>query len=372
MKNLKDAALVTVREDVVRFLLGEGPLDGLWFGDLSPDLRGAFWWRNPLRLSMHPASPSASAQQIQNDTLSELQFGLALLANESGENLTKPEWLESVKKWAHDMNASLDASPSHEGDIHKEVEQQHERSESKIAEALAALPSGAPTYHMTRAELVVPAVDLKQAHGLAMDALTYPSGSLTGEERKALARAYLRLEAERAAVSSSAPIAWFFDHGTHKQISPTERTEPGWNPLYTSPVSATLDIDHRQNLTGDAVLDEVADELGVQRFANTMRAKLAEKRLQGYSGWNNDCSRERLEQLLAKHIEKPWDERNLTDIANFCMMLWNREHPCGTPDGSPSMSWYRCWKCGGALNTAGNCPKHGPQNVRNIGGRDHG
>ena len=52
--------LVTIREDVARFLLGEGALDGLWFGDQSPDLRGTYWWRNPLRLTMHPYTPPSA------------------------------------------------------------------------------------------------------------------------------------------------------------------------------------------------------------------------------------------------------------------------------------------------------------------------
>lgn len=45
--------LVTIREDVARFLLGEGPLDGSWFGEHVGG-RAPYWWRDPLRLSMHP------------------------------------------------------------------------------------------------------------------------------------------------------------------------------------------------------------------------------------------------------------------------------------------------------------------------------
>ncbi len=75
--------------------------------------------------------------------------------------------------------------------------------------------------------------------------------------------------------------------------------------------------------------DEWADEIGVERFAKEMFAKLTEKRLQGHSGWNYDCTDAHLERLLQKHIEKPWDARNMVDIANFLMMLWNRKHPTG-------------------------------------------
>lgn len=62
-------ALVTVREDIVRFLLGEGALDGKWYGDRDPG-QPAYWWRGPLRLSMHPYSlPSAIERPSWHDVL---------------------------------------------------------------------------------------------------------------------------------------------------------------------------------------------------------------------------------------------------------------------------------------------------------------
>lgn len=35
--------------DVVRFLNGEIPLDGVWFGDKHPTLKGNYWWRSFLK-----------------------------------------------------------------------------------------------------------------------------------------------------------------------------------------------------------------------------------------------------------------------------------------------------------------------------------
>jgi len=35
--------------DVFKFLLGEGPLDGVWFGERPEGERGDFWWRKHLR-----------------------------------------------------------------------------------------------------------------------------------------------------------------------------------------------------------------------------------------------------------------------------------------------------------------------------------
>lgn len=36
-------------EQMVAFLCGEAPLDGVWFGELHPGQKGAFWWRKFLR-----------------------------------------------------------------------------------------------------------------------------------------------------------------------------------------------------------------------------------------------------------------------------------------------------------------------------------
>lgn len=35
--------------EVMKFLLGEGPLDGVWFGEKHPTEKGSFWWRKYLR-----------------------------------------------------------------------------------------------------------------------------------------------------------------------------------------------------------------------------------------------------------------------------------------------------------------------------------
>jgi hypothetical protein len=36
-------------QEMVEFLCGEDPLDGVWFGDLHPTEPGKFWWRKHLR-----------------------------------------------------------------------------------------------------------------------------------------------------------------------------------------------------------------------------------------------------------------------------------------------------------------------------------
>lgn len=64
--------------EVVAFLLGEGPLDGQWFGDSPPDgQKGAFWWRHRLRQALVAAALSSPAPEpgAQPDTrsMSELE-----------------------------------------------------------------------------------------------------------------------------------------------------------------------------------------------------------------------------------------------------------------------------------------------------------
>ena len=49
MREGLDRGMVEVPREVVAFLKGVGPLDGVWFGDPKPDgERGNFWWRKHL------------------------------------------------------------------------------------------------------------------------------------------------------------------------------------------------------------------------------------------------------------------------------------------------------------------------------------
>ena len=70
-----------------------------------------------------------------------------------------------------------------------------------------------------------------------------------------------------------------------------------------------------------------ADEMGVDRFTVAMRRKLTQKRKEGRGGWNipDACGIEDLREMLEDHLQKG----DLVDIANFAMMIWNRENPNG-------------------------------------------
>lgn len=64
------------------------------------------------------------------------------------------------------------------------------------------------------------------------------------------------------------------------------------------------------------------DDAAVDRFAATMKWKLAKKRAEGRGGWDNPavCSIDDLARMLVTHVAKS----DPIDIANFAMMLWNR------------------------------------------------
>lgn len=72
-------------------------------------------------------------------------------------------------------------------------------------------------------------------------------------------------------------------------------------------------------------VDAHPDDIAVDRFAAAMKEKLANKRAQGYGGWDDKekCSAERLQKLLIDHLAKG----DPVDIGNFAMMLWNRGEP---------------------------------------------
>ena len=80
---------------------------------------------------------------------------------------------------------------------------------------------------------------------------------------------------------------------------------------------------------------EVADTEGVRRFAEAMNLKMAKKRDQGKRGWNSPvpkgnkfyfgCTVKNLEASLREHCSKG----DVVDIANLCMMIWNRRNPRG-------------------------------------------
>ena len=60
-----------------------------------------------------------------------------------------------------------------------------------------------------------------------------------------------------------------------------------------------------------------ADDVAVDALAALLKAKLAKQRAKGYSGWDTDCTQQRLSNLLRAHVEKG----DPVDVANFCAFL---------------------------------------------------
>ncbi|MGI2125583.1 hypothetical protein [Shewanella oncorhynchi] len=68
------------------------------------------------------------------------------------------------------------------------------------------------------------------------------------------------------------------------------------------------------------------DDIGIDRFTNAMRLKMAYARSKGRSGWNDQalCSGEQLAAGLVEHLSKG-NDGTFEDVANFAMMLHQRK-----------------------------------------------
>ncbi|WP_259574239.1 hypothetical protein [Shewanella baltica] len=68
------------------------------------------------------------------------------------------------------------------------------------------------------------------------------------------------------------------------------------------------------------------DDIGIDRFTNAMRLKMAYARSKGRSGWNDQalCSGEQLAEALVEHLSKG-NDGTFEDVANFAMMLHQRK-----------------------------------------------
>ena len=70
------------------------------------------------------------------------------------------------------------------------------------------------------------------------------------------------------------------------------------------------------------------DDIAVDRFAMAMKEKMAAARAKGRGGWEGPtCNAQLLSDMLRDHVAKG-DPR---DVANFCMMLWNRGEAIQAP-----------------------------------------
>lgn len=101
---------VMVPVEVVKFLTGEGPLDGLWFGEHPFGLGGGkYWWRNHLPaarpLTASPTAPSAEASEPVRDEPKSLNAKIADQLRPFLKPGDKVIWREAFR-W-HDDNGVL-------------------------------------------------------------------------------------------------------------------------------------------------------------------------------------------------------------------------------------------------------------------------
>lgn len=87
-----------------------------------------------------------------------------------------------------------------------------------------------------------------------------------------------------------------------------------------------------------ATPEQHPDDAAVDRFAASMKAKLAKSRAKGRGGWEDktQCSAEYLSELLCGHVEKG----DPVDVANFCMLLQQRgESIAAAPAQGQQVEW---------------------------------
>ncbi|SIT00022.1 hypothetical protein [Achromobacter sp. MFA1 R4] len=103
------------------------------------------------------------------------------------------------------------------------------------------------------------------------------------------------------------------------------------------------------------------DDVAVERFAIAMKAKLAEKRKQGYGGWDDEeCPAQWLSQLLRAHVEKG----DPLDVGNFAMMLHQRGERI--TDAAPQASEAQCSCSSGDGSLRHPCAVHGGDHFRDA------
>ena len=93
---------------------------------------------------------------------------------------------------------------------------------------------------------------------------------------------------------------------------------------------------------------ERVDNAAVEVLSMNMKAKLAGQRAKGYRGWNNDCTQQRLSDLLRDCVEKG----DPVDVANFCAFLLARGETIAPRAGDAATFEQRMsdWQHGDALD----------------------
>lgn len=97
------------------------------------------------------------------------------------------------------------------------------------------------------------------------------------------------------------------------------------NALPTDAMLINRHIRELQAVLAIAATPQHPDDAAVDRFSAAMKAKLANKRAEGYGGWDDpaQCTAEHLSNLLRRSVL----QGDPVDAANFAMMLQQRSSP---------------------------------------------
>jgi hypothetical protein len=125
-----------------------------------------------------------------------------------------------------------------------------------------------------------------------------------------------------AALSAAEPVA------TKQIIEKFRVTGFRGNPLrvvLSNRSEATISQKLIDSFASPSPFKQHSDDVAVDRFATAMKAKLAEKRADGASGWDDPevCHIDYLAHLLKEQIHSR-ATLDTVDIGNFAMMIFNR------------------------------------------------
>jgi len=101
-------------------------------------------------------------------------------------------------------------------------------------------------------------------------------------------------------------------------------------PALNSPQALAIEMNDEVSIQEDSKKAQASpsthpDDQAVDAFAVAMKAKLAKKRGEGRSGWEDksQCTNLHLSKLLHEHVAKG----DPVDVGNFAMMLFSRNEP---------------------------------------------
>lgn len=79
---------------VIKFLMGEAPLEGVWFNERHPTKKGLYWWRGNLRAALTPPS------QLTNEQMKDWSSGLTVaeLAPHTGITVFRSDTVIAVNR----------------------------------------------------------------------------------------------------------------------------------------------------------------------------------------------------------------------------------------------------------------------------------